>query len=74
MAHSMCTHFLMWDWMTTPLVYIMLKLEMENKQYGINFEIALSWQIKLQLQNFLHAFFFLIFRFKTIQVHDSLNK
>jgi len=31
---------------------------MENKQYGISFEIAISSQIKLQLQNFLHAFFF----------------
>jgi hypothetical protein len=30
---------------------------MKNKQYGISFEIAIYSQTKLQLQNFLHAFF-----------------
>jgi len=57
MVHSMCTHFLMWNWMIAPFVYIVFKLGMENKQYGISFEVATSLQIKLQLQNFLHAFF-----------------
>jgi hypothetical protein len=28
--------------MTTPLVYVVFKIEMENKQYGIGFEIAIS--------------------------------
>jgi hypothetical protein len=28
--------------MTTPFVYIMFKIGMENKQYGINFEIVTS--------------------------------
>jgi len=44
--------------MTKPLVYITFKLGMENKQYGISFEVATSWQPKLQLQNFHHAFVF----------------
>jgi hypothetical protein len=43
--------------MTTPFVYIMVKLGMENKQYEINFEIVTFSQTKLQLQNFPHAFF-----------------
>jgi len=29
---------------------------MENKQYGISFEVVTSSETKLQLQNFLHAF------------------
>jgi len=58
MAHSMYTYFLMRNWMTTPLVYIMFKLEMENKQYGINFEVVTYSQIKLQFQNYPHTFFF----------------
>jgi hypothetical protein len=33
--------------MTTPLVYIMFKLGMENKQYEIKFEIITSSQNKL---------------------------
>jgi hypothetical protein len=53
----MYTHFVMWNLMTTPLVYIVFKLGMKNKQYGINFEVATSSQTKLQLQNFPHAFF-----------------
>jgi len=28
-----------------------------GKQYGISFEVIISSQTKLQLQNFLHAFF-----------------
>jgi hypothetical protein len=28
--------------MTTPLVYIMFKLGMENKKYGISFEVVTS--------------------------------
>jgi len=31
---------------------------MQNKQYGISFEITTSSQTKLQLQNFFHAFYF----------------
>jgi hypothetical protein len=46
--------------MTTPLVYMVLELGMENKQYGISFELATSSQTKLQFQNFLHAFFLII--------------
>jgi hypothetical protein len=42
--------------MTTPFVYIMFKIGMENKQYGISFEVAIFSQIKLQLQNSPHAF------------------
>jgi hypothetical protein len=34
-----------------------VQIELENKQYGINFEIAIFSQIKLQLQNFPYAFF-----------------
>jgi hypothetical protein len=30
---------------------------MENKQYGISFEVATSKQTKLQLHNFPHLFF-----------------
>jgi hypothetical protein len=62
MVQPMATHFPMWNWMITPLVYIMLKLKMENKQYGISFEVATSSQTKLQLQNFLHVLGF-IFRY-----------
>ncbi len=39
----------------TPLVYIVFKIGMKNKQYGISFEVATSLQTKLQFQNFLHA-------------------
>ncbi len=31
---------------------------MENKEYGISFEVATSSQTKLQLQDFPQAFFF----------------
>jgi hypothetical protein len=48
MVHPMCTHFLMWNWMITPLVNIMFKLGIENKQYGISFEVVTSSQTKLQ--------------------------
>jgi hypothetical protein len=34
----------------------MFKIGVENKQYGISFEVATSSQTKLQLQNFPHAF------------------
>jgi hypothetical protein len=51
----------------------MFKLGTKNKQYGTNFEVATSSQIELQLQNFLHAFFFWFLHFKTIQVHGSLD-
>jgi hypothetical protein len=30
-----------------PLVYIVFKIRMENKQYGISFEVATSSQTKL---------------------------
>jgi hypothetical protein len=33
--------------MTTPLVYIMLKIGMDNKQCGISFKIATSSQTEL---------------------------
>jgi hypothetical protein len=33
--------------MTTPLVYIMFKIGMKNKEYGISFEVATSSQTKL---------------------------
>jgi hypothetical protein len=59
--------------MTTPLVYIMFKLGMENKQYEISFEVVISLQTKLQFQNFPHAFFLSFLDFKKIQVHGSLN-
>jgi hypothetical protein len=39
------------------LVYIVFKLGIENKQYGISFEIGIFSQINLQLQNSPHAFF-----------------
>jgi hypothetical protein len=39
----------------TPYLYI-VQNKMENKQYGINFEIVTSAQTILQLQNFPHAF------------------
>jgi hypothetical protein len=39
----------------TPSLYSAQNIN-ENKQYGINSEVATSSQIKLQLQNFLHAF------------------
>jgi hypothetical protein len=42
----------------TPFVYIVFKLIIKNKQYGISFEVASSSQIKLQLQNFPHAICF----------------
>jgi hypothetical protein len=51
--------------MTTPLVYIMFKIGMENKQYGINFEIASP--------KFSSCLLFLVFTFITIQEHGSLN-
>ncbi len=57
MVHPMCTHFLMCNWMATPFIYIMFKLEMGNKQYEISFEVATSSQTKLQLENFPYAFF-----------------
>ncbi len=31
----------------TPLIYIMFKIGIENKRYGISFEVATSLQIKL---------------------------
>jgi hypothetical protein len=31
---------------------------MENKQYGINFEVTISSQTKLQFQKKIYAFFF----------------
>jgi hypothetical protein len=31
----------------TPLLYIMFKIGMKNKQYGISFEVSTSSQIKL---------------------------
>jgi len=34
----------------------MFKIGMKNKQYGISFEVATSSKIKMQLQNFAHAF------------------
>jgi hypothetical protein len=52
----MYTNFLMWNLMTTPLVYVMFKIGLKNKQYAISFEIATSSQTKLQFQNFPHAF------------------
>jgi hypothetical protein len=33
--------------MNTHLVYIVIKIGMENKQYEINFEVATSSQIEL---------------------------
>jgi hypothetical protein len=42
--------------MTTSFVYIVFKIGMESKQYGISFEVATSSQTKLQLQNIHHAF------------------
>ncbi len=39
----------------TPLAYIVFKIGMKNKQYGISFEVTTSLQTKLQFQNFLHA-------------------
>jgi hypothetical protein len=42
----------------------------ENKQYGINFEVATFSQTKLELQKFPHAFFL---NFQKFQVHDSLD-
>jgi len=44
--------------MTTPLVYIMFKIGMENKQYGTSFEITTYSQTKLQFQNFFYVSFF----------------
>jgi len=58
--------------MTTPFVYIVFKLRMDNKQYLISFKIATSSQTKLKLKNFPHAFF-LVFKFLNIQVNGSLN-
>jgi hypothetical protein len=52
----MRTIFLMCSWMTKPLVYIVLKIGMVNKQYEINFEVTTYSQTKLQFQNFPHAF------------------
>jgi len=43
--------------MTTPFVYIMFKIGNENKQYVISFEATIFSQIKLQFQNFPHAFY-----------------
>jgi hypothetical protein len=42
----------------------MLKLGLENKQYGISFKVVTSSQTKLQLQNFPHAFFLSFYIFK----------
>jgi hypothetical protein len=33
--------------MITPLVYTLFKIGMENKQYGISFELTTSSQTKL---------------------------
>jgi len=52
----MCTNFLMRNWMgIPPLAYIMFKIGMKNKQYGISFKVATSLQTKLQFQDFFHA-------------------
>jgi len=60
--------------MTTPFVCIMFKIGMENKQYGISFEIGIYSQIKLQLQNFLMPFvFFLILKNIIIRINGSVN-
>ncbi len=63
MVHPMYTYFLMARFLITPVFYILFKLGMENKQYGISFEVATSSQTKLQLQNFPHAFFSFILDF-----------
>jgi hypothetical protein len=41
----------------TPSLVI-FKMGMENKQYGITFELATYLQIRLQLKNFPHIFFY----------------
>jgi hypothetical protein len=46
---------------------------MENKHYGISFEVVIFSQIKLQLQNFPHVFFSYFLDLKTIHVDVSLD-
>jgi hypothetical protein len=40
LAHPMCTNFLMWNWMTTPLCLYSVQNKNEQQKNEINFEVT----------------------------------
>jgi hypothetical protein len=42
----------------TPFVYIMFKIGMKNKQYGISFEVVTSLQLSCKSKTFFMPYFF----------------
>jgi len=54
--------------MMTPLIYIMFKLGIENKQYEIRFEVTTSSQTKLQLPSCISLKTFTLFNYLKIKI------
>jgi len=62
-------------------LYILFKMRMENKPYGINFELGVYLQIVLQLKNLVinylqleGSFYIFYLYFYSCKLHDSMGK